>query len=112
MKTFTRRDFLSTTTKGAAAASLLSASLLEAIACTNRMGPNEKVRAALIGCNGVGWDDLTAALKTPGIEFVSLCDVDQNVMLKRSARLKSNCIVEHCHVRSIASLILISILGP
>jgi predicted dehydrogenase len=88
MKTFTRRDFLSTTTKGAAAASLLSASLLEAIACTNRMGPNEKVRAALIGCNGVGWDDLTAALKTPGIEFVSLCDVDQNVLLKRSAELE------------------------
>ena len=88
MSIFTRREFLSTTTKGAAATSLMSASLLEAIACTNRMSHHDKVRAALIGCKGVGWANLTSALKTPGVEFVSLCDVDQNILTQRSAELE------------------------
>lgn len=31
---------------------------------------------------------------------------------KRSGKLKSSCMVEHCHRLPIASLILMSILGP
>ncbi len=35
----------------------------------------------------MGWSDLRAVLKNPGVECVALCDVDQNVLDKRAAEL-------------------------
>jgi hypothetical protein len=43
--------------------------------------------SAAIGINGMGWSDLTAILKNPGVECVALCDVDKNVLDKRAAEL-------------------------
>jgi predicted dehydrogenase len=46
------------------------------------------VRVGLIGCNGMGWANLTSFLKHPGVECTALCDVDSNVLNRRSAELE------------------------
>jgi predicted dehydrogenase len=40
-----------------------------------------------IGINGMGWSNVTAALKVPGVNLVAICDVDKNVLDKRKADL-------------------------
>ncbi|NIJ54387.1 Gfo/Idh/MocA family protein [Dyadobacter arcticus] len=49
--------------------------------------PADTIRVGAIGVNGMGWSDLTAILKNPGVECVALCDVDKNVLDKRVAEL-------------------------
>jgi predicted dehydrogenase len=49
--------------------------------------PGDRLRVGAIGINGMGFADLTAALKVPGIELAALCDVDKNVLDKRMADL-------------------------
>jgi hypothetical protein len=36
----------------------------------------------------MGWSNVTAALKVPGINLVGLCDVDSTVLDKRMGELK------------------------
>jgi len=48
----------------------------------------DTVSVALIGCNSMGWADLTSMLRHPGVRCVALCDVDQNVLTKRAAELE------------------------
>ncbi|HEX2396232.1 MAG TPA: Gfo/Idh/MocA family oxidoreductase, partial [Bacteroidales bacterium] len=48
-----------------------------------RVSPNDMIRVALIGANGMGFSDLTSFLKNPEIECIALCDVDKNVLDKR-----------------------------
>lgn len=52
-----------------------------------RLGPSDNVRIGAIGINGMGWADLTAALKVPGVQLAALCDVDKNVLDKRMGEL-------------------------
>jgi predicted dehydrogenase len=40
-----------------------------------------------IGVNGMGWANVTAALKVPGVNVTALCDVDKNVLDKRMGEL-------------------------
>ncbi len=47
------------------------------------LAPSDQVNIAAIGVNGMGWSDLTAALKVPGVNVVAICDVDKNVLDKR-----------------------------
>src|ERR1043166_199280 len=49
---------------------------------------NDKITVALIGCNGMGWYNLTDHLKFPEVECVALCDVDENVLNKRAAEVE------------------------
>ena len=49
----------------------------------NRLAPSDTVRIGVIGVNGMGWADLTAALKVPGVQVAALCDIDRNVLDKR-----------------------------
>ncbi len=46
----------------------------------NRTAPSDQVNIGLIGAHGMGWADLEAALKVPGVNLVALCDVDKNVL--------------------------------
>lgn len=41
-------------------------------------GPNGKLRLGLIGCGWWGMVDARAALKTGGVEFIAICDVDSD----------------------------------
>lgn len=47
----------------------------------------DRVRIALIGCNGMGFYNLQDHLKVPGVECVALCDVDGSVLNRRAADL-------------------------
>src|SRR5690606_30896168 len=41
-----------------------------------------------IGCNGMGFSDLTSMLKMSETQIVALCDVDDSVLKKRTADLE------------------------
>src|SRR5580693_8241625 len=49
----------------------------------SRVAPSNQVNIGAIGLNGMGWADLSSALKVPGVNVVALCDVDNNVLSKR-----------------------------
>ena len=54
------------------------------------MTANDTINVALIGCRNMGWADLTAMLQNPGVRLVALCDVDQEVLDKRTADAEKN----------------------
>jgi predicted dehydrogenase len=68
-----------------AGASMLGSSIRPAAfaSMSPSMSPGDRINIAAIGINGMGWADLTAALKQPGVQVVALCDVDRNVLDKR-----------------------------
>jgi predicted dehydrogenase len=49
----------------------------------NRIAPSDQLNIGAIGINGMGFADLSAALKIPGVNLVGLCDVDRNVIDRR-----------------------------
>ena len=77
-----RRDFLKQ--------SLLTGAGLVAMpnlmyAAAAKTAPSDKIKIGLIGCNGMGFSDLSAFLKTKECECIALADVDQRVLDKRKA---------------------------
>ena len=48
------------------------------------VSPNDKINVALVGGNSMGWSDLSSFLKNPEVECVALCDIDRNVLNKRT----------------------------
>jgi len=84
----TRRHFLQRSSLLAGGALLLSAADNQAFASfRKRLMPSDQINVGAIGINGMGWADLTAALKQPGVNVVALCDVDKNVLDKRMGEL-------------------------
>jgi predicted dehydrogenase len=79
-----RKDFL-TTSAGLLVGAALPSGLLAAD--RRRVAPSDRVNIAAIGINGMGWADLSAALKNPAARCVALCDVDRGVLDKRAAEL-------------------------
>lgn len=77
-----RREFIQRT-------SLLGAGLLlsPSIIRAGRMpvSPNDKIHVGLIGCNSMGFSDLSAFLHNSEVECVALADVDQRVLDRRVA---------------------------
>lgn len=49
---------------------------------------SELIRVGLIGVNGMGWSNLNAILKVPGVQCTALCDVDENILSNRVEELK------------------------
>ena len=49
------------------------------------IAPSHKIRVGLIGCNGMGFENLKAFLRNPEVECVALADIDQNVLQNRAA---------------------------
>ena len=76
-----RRNFIRTTALATAAFGAFSTILRAGSA-------NEKVVVGLVGCNGMGFSDLTALLKQPNVECAALCDVDRNVLERRAAEVE------------------------
>ncbi|HEX7845443.1 MAG TPA: Gfo/Idh/MocA family oxidoreductase, partial [Chitinophagaceae bacterium] len=68
------------------AGSILAASDVFAI-FKNRIAPSNQVNVGVIGINGMGWSNLQAILKVPGVNLVALCDIDKNVLDKRLGEL-------------------------
>ncbi len=83
-----RRNFITNTAALAGGSMLLSALDNKAFAIfKNRISPNDQVNIGAIGIKGMGWANVNAALKVPGVNLVALCDVDKNVLDERMGAL-------------------------
>ena len=51
----------------------------------HEIAANDKIGIGLIGCNGMGFEDLKAFLRNPEVECVALADCDENVLNQRAA---------------------------
>lgn len=79
--TSTRRNFIKTASV-LAAGSVLT---LDAVSCAQgAVLPTDRIRVALIGGNSMGWNDLASFLKNPEVDCVAMCDVDRNVLNRRT----------------------------
>ena len=47
--------------------------------------PSDRIKVGLIGCNGMGFGDLTAFLDHANVECLALCDIDESVLNRRAA---------------------------
>lgn len=84
-----RRKFLQNSASIVGGAALVSATNSSAFAILkNKISPSEQLNVGAIGINGMGFADLTSALKIPGVNVVALCDVDSNVIGKRMKDLE------------------------
>lgn len=85
-----RRNFLGQSATALGTTILLSAIDNPAYALfTKTIGANDQINIGVIGIKGMGWSDLKAALKVPGVNLAGLCDSDANVLDERFAELKS-----------------------
>jgi predicted dehydrogenase len=85
-----RRNFIQKTGLTLASGLVLGTSILEG---AKRVSQNDKIQIGVIGCNGMGWANVTSLLKMPEIDLVGVCDVDKNVITKRLAdyaKLRTN----------------------
>jgi predicted dehydrogenase len=72
-----RRTFLKT---GAAVAALAQSGHV--------LGANDRVRIAVIGLRGRGFDHIKTFQKIPGVEIAAVCDIDENVIATRMADIE------------------------
>lgn len=79
-----RRHFIKRTSTLIGGAALLSSAESFAI-FKNRFSPADQINIGAIGINGMGWSNVTSALKNQGVNLVALCDSDRNVL---DARMK------------------------
>ena len=83
-----RRRFIQTSATLLGGSTLLSSFSKEPFAIfKNKISPSDQLNIGAIGINGMGWSNLSAAIKVPGVNVVALCDVDKNVLDKRMADL-------------------------
>jgi len=79
-----RRRFLQRSSAIIGGTAILSALDNPAFAIFRNAFPRaSQVNIGAIGINGMGWANVTAAMKQPGVNLVALCDVDKNVLEKR-----------------------------
>jgi predicted dehydrogenase len=77
----TRRIFLKNSAATAAGLGLVSH-----LSATGLGIPaSDRINVGVIGCNGMGFSDLTAFLKNPEVECIALCDIDDKVLNRRAA---------------------------
>lgn len=57
------------------------------LAWGKNIAPSDQVNIALIGCNGHGFSILKHHLNIPGVNCVAICDVDQNVLDRRTKEI-------------------------
>lgn len=74
----TRRTFLKRT--GTVAAGMAALGRVRSLRATP--GPNDKVRIAVIGCNGRGMSHIAGLLSLPQAEIACICDVDSRAIEK------------------------------
>src|ERR1700691_2047802 len=47
------------------------------------LGANDRVRLAVIGLRGRGWEHIQQFASLPNVEIAALCDIDSSVMQER-----------------------------
>ena len=73
-----RRSFLK-------AGGIAAAGLMTAASARKVLGANDRIRIAVIGVRGRGWDHVKGYQSIPGVEIAAFCDIDENVLQKRLA---------------------------
>ncbi len=73
-----RRNFLKTS--AITAAGLATTSSVKKV-----LGANDRIRIAVVGVRGRGWDHVKGYKPIQGVEIAYFCDVDENVLNKRVA---------------------------
>ncbi|HEY7305996.1 MAG TPA: Gfo/Idh/MocA family oxidoreductase [Bryobacteraceae bacterium] len=73
-----RRSFLK-------AGAMAAASFATAASAKRVLGANDRIRIAVIGVRGRGWDHVKELQPIEGVEIAYFCDVDENVLRKRLA---------------------------
>src|SRR5665647_245613 len=76
-----RRDFIKNSGSASVGIGLAASFSGTLAACA----PSDKIRVGLVGCNGMGFADLTAFLGNPQVECIALCDIDESVLNRRAA---------------------------
>jgi predicted dehydrogenase len=71
-----RRTFLKTSGMAAAAG------LMSATSANKVLGANDRIRIAVIGLRGRGWDHVKGYKSIPGVEIAYFCDIDENNVLQ------------------------------
>ncbi len=67
---------------------LMAAIPMDVLAAIRRqVSPNDRIGVGLIGCKGMGWNNLTSMLKMSEMECVALCDIDDSVLTQRKSEL-------------------------
>ncbi|GAA4439255.1 Gfo/Idh/MocA family oxidoreductase [Ravibacter arvi] len=80
----TRRSFIKKTSLLAGGALLGAAANGPALALFKKGAvPSDQLNIGAIGIKGMGWSNVRAAVKVPGVNLVAVCDVDQNVIAQR-----------------------------
>ncbi|MDB5208657.1 MAG: iolG 4 [Flavisolibacter sp.] len=83
-----RRKFVQTSASFVGGGLLLSAFSNPAFAIfKNKVSPSDQLNIGVIGISGMGWSDVKAAIKIPGVNLVAICDVDKNALDKRMGEL-------------------------
>lgn len=84
-----RREFIKKSTAGLLVSGATFMFPMELLAAMRKkVGPNDTVNVGLIGCNGMGFSDLSSFLKMSDINVIGLCDVDETVLQNRTADLE------------------------
>ena len=63
-------------------------SVLATRAVARAASPSDKVRLAVIGVNGRGWNHVESVMKLPDAEITMLCDVDDAVLERRATQFQ------------------------
>ena len=86
-----RREFIATAVSGAMATAATPFALAEentitkpVIVSKEVLVANDRVRVAVLGVNGRGWDHVKALMQLKDAEIVALCDPDMEVLAKRA----------------------------
>ncbi|MEO5682771.1 MAG: Gfo/Idh/MocA family oxidoreductase [Chitinophagaceae bacterium] len=83
-----RKNFLQQSSLLLGAGALASAFDNKAFAYfKNRVMPSDQLNIGAIGIKGMGWSNVKAALKVPGVNLVAVCDVDKSVIETRLGEL-------------------------
>ena len=75
-----RRNFIKST-----AVAGLGISTFPGVLNAAKISANDKLVVGLIGCKGMGFNNLKSFLTQPGVECAALCDVDNTVLEERAA---------------------------
>lgn len=88
MANFSRREFLGSSSKLLAGASIASIPLTQPLTATSYLSPNEKIGIGLIGCKNMGWANLKEHMALPEVECIALCDIDDTVLQDRAVEVQ------------------------
>jgi len=73
---------------------------IEALASVRKsVSVSDRINIGLIGCKGMGFSNLTSFLKISEVNVLALCDIDDEVLRKRTADLKEAGIKEPKHYK-------------